>query len=412
MPATGFSHRYTLKLALSGQMVVERRGEERQLPVKGEANHTFTEYTDRLNTSGHVDRALRHYEFAKSVVSINGEGRVQELPAVHRTIAVSHLDSGRIHHSMGGPLTRDELDLVAQHFDVLCLAGCLPGKDVTVMESWKLSDTAVQQACLFDGLLKQDVQGTLLRVTGEQAVLGFRGSAEGLEAGAGIKVKIDATATYDIKAKRITGVQWRQDDTRELGPATPAMTITAKIDIVSETLPNEPKELSAEVREKAFVKPTPSELLRIRHTEPSGAYTVLHSRDWRNIGATSAFSVFRLLQGGEFIAQATVTAWTAVGKGEHTPASEIVAAINKTPGWVLGEVLSEGEQKSTNPARWVYRYSARGKRDGAEVIQTFDFISVDGKQALVSFLVAPDKVKRLAEVEADFVDGVSPGVRK
>ena len=73
-----------------------------------------------------------------------------------------------------GPLTRDELDLVTEHFNPQCLPGLLPGKVVTIGDTWTLSDNAVQAACLFHGVLKNALTGKLTAVKDGMATFTHR----------------------------------------------------------------------------------------------------------------------------------------------------------------------------------------------------------------------------------------------
>ncbi len=403
----GDCFQYELGLTLSGKMKLDREGKQQDLTVRGQAKHTFTDRIENTNSSGAAGKVYRVYEVAKSAHTVGGDGSKRELTKEHRLIGVVRNDRSTVHFSPTGPLTREELELVAQHFDSLAVTSLLPGKELSVNDTWTVSSEAVQQACLFDGLIKHDVKGTLTGVKDGVATWTLAGSAEGLDTGATARVTITATGTFDVTSARLTSLEWEQADDRDLGPASPAMEVQAKITLKRTALGKEPAELNADARTKLPGDKIPEALLRLQLDDANNDYVLNYSRDWTVIGRASTHTVLRLLQTGDFVGQATVTNWSRAGKGEHNKAADFVAAINKTPGWEALEVISDGEQKAA-PGTWRHCYSVKGKRDGATVVQTFYFIAgPNGQQLLVTFLSAPDKTAELAKREQEFIDGLT-----
>jgi hypothetical protein len=402
----GECFQYDLSLALSGKMKLDREGKQQELAVRGQANHTFTDRIENTNTSGAAGKVYRHYTVAKSAHTVAGDGSKRELGKNNQLIGVVRSDRSTLHFSPAGPLSREELELVAQHFDTLAITGLLPGTEVAVDGTWAVSSEAIQQACLFDGIIKNDVKGKLTAIKDGVATWTLTGTAEGLDTGATARVSINATGTFDMATSRITGLDWEQTDDRDLGPASPAMDVTAKISL-KRTVVKEPAELNADVRSKLPTDKIPETLLKLQLDDASNEFVLNYARDWSVIGRASTHTVLRLLQSGDFVGQATVTNWSRAGKGEHTKATDFVAAINKTPGWEPLEVVSDGEQK-TVPGNWVHRYSVKGKRDGATVVQTFYFVAgANGQQLLVTFLSSPEKAADLAKREQEFIDGLT-----
>ncbi len=122
-------------------------------------------------------------------------------------------------------LTRDELDLTNDHFDSLCVTGLLPGRAVSVGDTWSVANVTVQALCNFEGLAKNNLSGKLEEVKGTTATIIVTGSAEGIDHGALVKVTIKAKATFDLSAKRLVGLEWTQNDERDQGPVSPATTV-------------------------------------------------------------------------------------------------------------------------------------------------------------------------------------------
>src|SRR5262249_41051421 len=128
-------------------------------------------------------------------------------------------------YSPSGPLTREELDNVSEHFDTLAVTGILPNKDVRVDDTWKVPNAVAQALCLFEGLVANELTGKLVAVQMGAAVVEVTGTAKGIELGAQATVKVNATGRFDMLKKRLVRLEWKQADARDQGPASPAVNV-------------------------------------------------------------------------------------------------------------------------------------------------------------------------------------------
>src|SRR5262249_3962494 len=218
-------------------------------------------------------------------------------------------------YSPQGPLTRDELETVSEHFDTLCVAGLLPGKEVKIGDSWKLSNAAAQGLCQFEGLVSSELTGKLAVVADGVAAFAIEGTASGVELGAQAKVTVIATGRFDIAKRRLVSLEWKQEDVRDQGPARPAATVESTITPVREAV-EQPKELSDVALvsvPQGFDVPAPLTQLLVRDLK--GRFELAASREWQPVSQTESHLVMRLLDRGDFVAQATVTPWTKAEPG-------------------------------------------------------------------------------------------------
>ena len=91
----------------------------------------------------------------------------------------------------------------------------LPATGGWVGATWKVSHAVAQALCHFDGLTDQDLTCKLEEVKDGVARVSVIGPANGIELGALVKLKIDATYRFDLGAKRLTWLEWKQSDERE-----------------------------------------------------------------------------------------------------------------------------------------------------------------------------------------------------
>ena len=404
----GDASRFDITLAVAGKMKVERDGKRDSLPLTARAAHTFTEVVDAPDSQGGVGTAVRLYTAAGSESDLAGDRGKRTLPADRRLVVARRTADGTVHYTPAGPLTRDELELVAEHFDTLCLAALLPGKEVKPGETWAVGPEAAQHACLFEGLIKAELVGRLGEVKDGVAAFGIEGKAEGIEGGAHAKLTISAAGKFDVAAKRITDLVWEQFDDRDQGPASPASEVKAVVTLKRTPLAEAPAELAAAA---ARQKPTadgavPEEVLALRYADPDGRYTFRYARDWHVVGRTKDHLVLRLLDKGEFACQATVSVWKKAEPGRHLSPAEFRDVVGKQPGWEPDGPPDEAALPA-GPGRWLLRLVARGKQDGLPVVQVFYLLAGPaGDQVVVSVLAKADKAGKLGVHDAALVGAI------
>src|SRR5262249_14817531 len=135
-------------------------------------------------------------------------------------------------------------------------------------------------------------------------------------------------------------------------------------------------------------------------------FAVNHGREWTLVGQTPEHVVFRLLDRGDFVAQATVTPWEAARPGEHLAPAAFREAMAKTPGWQQGDVVQEGEVVAEK-GYWIYRVSAPGLMDGLRVVQNFFLVAgPSGDQIVITFTMTPAQAEKIGTRDLAFVRGL------
>jgi hypothetical protein len=303
-------------------------------------------------------------------------------------------------------VTRDELDLVSEHFNPQCLAGLLPGKAVNVGDTWAVTPAAAQAAGQFDGLIKHTLTGKLTAVADGKATFTIEGTAEGIEHGAKVTLTITATGTFDLAAKSIVALSWKQKDDREQGPVAPASQVEATVALKRQPLAEAPKELADAALVNVPKTEIPAAMTFLRHTDPKGNYSLVYPRDWHITGQTDQHLILRLLEKGEFIAQATVVTWKKEAAGKHTSPDDFKKAVSSAPGWTATRVLEDTETTAPD-GRWLYRIVAEGKMEDLPVVQSFHLLAgPQGDQTALTFAMKPEKVKAVGTRDRELVQAI------
>lgn len=358
-----------LQLSVTGKLKIDRDGKPDALPLEARAKHTFLERVESAQA------AVRHYREASSESITGGDRSKRTLAEDRRGILIQRTGSGPVHFNPNGPLTRDELELVGEHFDTLAVPGLLPGKDVKVGDTWAVANDTVQAVCLFDGLVKHDLVGKLVGVKDGVASFAVTGKAEGIEHGAVVKLSVSAEGFFDVVKQIVTAVRWEQTDDRDQGPVSPAMEAKVTVTVTRTVSTAESKDL-ADLRAK--LPPdgkVPDVLTHLRHADATG-YELVYPRDWHVVVKNDKHLVLRLLNRGEFVAQATIATWKPVAANADAKEilAEFVEATKKQPGWEPEKVLENGMLQA-GAGRQLYRLSASGKQDGLAVVQSFHLLS-------------------------------------
>jgi hypothetical protein len=405
-PRDGECFRLTAETTLTGTLKVARDG--KQVPIRIEAKNEHAFYERVLAAEKGVTRkAARYYLTAASRAIVDGSPVLRTLPADRRLIVAQRTGDGLFCYAPAGPLARPDLEVVSEHFETLHLTGLLPGKPVGVGESWKLDSSTAQSLCLFDGLISHDLTARLKDVTGQTASISIDGPAKGVENGALASLTVAATVRFDLARKRVVAVEWKQKDARDQGPVTPAAEVETTTTLKRELLDREPAELSAAtVAGVPTADDPPLAVKQLVQRDPKGRYQFLHARDWHVVGQTDHHLVLRLLERGDFVAQATLACWEKAAPGKHMTPEEFERLTATGTGWKPEQVLDR-QEVPTDADRWVYRITARGTLDGSPVVQTFYVLATaGGDQMILTFTTRPANAPRLGTRDLALVNAI------
>jgi hypothetical protein len=399
----------TLRMDLSGELRIHKA--DGVTPIKLEANsvHSFAERVLAVGGNGLPEKAARIYDKDKVSIKVGADATEHSLRPERRLIVAQRYKEQPLVYCPAGALQRGELDVAGEHFDTLALAGLLPGKAVAVGDTWKVANGVAQALCAFDGLTEQSLEGKLVAVdaAAQTAQLTVSGTAGGIDQGAMAKLTITATGRFDLKAKRLVELEWKQSDERDQGPVSPASKVQA-----TTTLRRRPTERPAALSDVALVSvpaddKVPEAMTRLEYRDPQDRYTLLYARQWQLTAQTKNHVVLRLMERGDFVAQATLTPWEAAEKGKHLTAEEFKAAMERTPGWEPDKELQSGEV-TVGEGLWGYRLSMLGKLDNVEVLQNFYLLAAPGGEQLVAtFTLTPKQADKLGARDLALVGGLA-----
>jgi hypothetical protein len=402
----GDCFRIHIDMQLTGEIRVNRDGKQVPLKLEASATHDFPERVLSVGTDSIPDKTARYYETAKAKISVQRSESERSLRDQRRLIVAQRTAGRPLVYSPTGMLTRDELDLVSEHFDILALVGLLPGKTVNPGDTWKVPNTVVQSVCGFEGLAEQTLECKLFDIKEQQAHITVKGTASGIDLGAQVKLIIDGGVVFDLQTRRLIRVDWKQDDERQQGPASPASSLHTTT-VLTRSAVEQPATLS----DVALVSvpdglQAPEPLTQLEYRDAKNAFAMPYARDWQSVSQDSEHVVMRLLDRGEFVSQVTLTPWTKAEPGKHLSPEEFRQAMSETPGWQPEQEIQAGEV-SGNKDKYIYRISAVGQLEGSQATQNFYLIAApDGRQLVLVFTLTPKQVDRLGTKDLALVGGI------
>jgi hypothetical protein len=401
--------RVELDLTLKGQITIRQSGKVSVLEQSAKAHHEFVESLLEAGTVGLVDKAARIYDKAEANIIVAKEESPRKLRPDRALMIVQRQNDLVTAYCPKGPLALEECELT-EHFDTLAIAGLLPGKEVAIGETWKLSNATAQALCYLDGLTGHDLTGKLEKVDGDRAFLKVTGTAQGIGLGAAVKVAIQAAAQFDLKERRVVAVEWKQTDEREQGPVSPAL----KIEVVNtvKRTPIEPVKDLHPFKLLPYLAQTP--VTQIAYADGKGRFEMQFSRDWHMVGRTDDYLVLRLLERGDFLAQVTVAPWHKADPGKPLTPAQFKAVLDRAPGWEQDKLIEEKELNAERKGYMIYRIAATGQHEGVEVWQYAYLVAGPrGDQTIVTFTMTPAQAPKLEGRDMPLIRSlVYPGAEK
>jgi hypothetical protein len=399
--------RVKMHMGLSGVLKIRQEDKVNPLKQQATADHDFLERVLEADAGGPARKVARAYKDARAEITTAGRTSKRSLRE-ERALVVAQCYKGQsLAYSPKGPLTRPELD-VLQHFDTLHLPGLLPGKEVAVGDTWKVSNDTAQALCSFEALTSQELTGKLDAVKDGFATVSVTGTASGIDLGASVKLKITAACRFDLTKHRLRFVEWKQHDERDQGPASPAL--ESDLTITVERTPVGPAgELNDLILALVPTEQAPPEgMTALWHRDAANRYELTCARDWQTVARTEDQLVLRLLERGDFVAQATVTWWTKAPAGEkHMAADDFKEAMASATGWEQ-ETLVDAKEVEAPRGCWLYRVEAAGKLNGLSTLQYFYLLAgPQGQQVVVAFALTPNQAQKLGTRDLALVRGLA-----
>jgi len=392
-------YRVKIDMALKGKITFQiDDGKTETVDHAAQAEHEFLERV--LEAKETASKTVRVYGVARATL-----GKQTRTLRPERTFMVAQrLKEQLVAFSPKGALTLEEMELT-EHFDTLALPGLLPNKDVKVGETWTVPNNVVQDLCGFDALEKHDLTGKLEAVKGNDAHVALQGTAKGIDLGGQVSTLIsDTKLVFDLKAKRIVALEWKQSDQRQQGPATPNLSADVMVKLSRTPLDEMPSDVNNFALAPVPSGAPPASLTNLAYRDPANKFTMQHSREWQFIGERDGQRVLRLITSrGDWVADASIMVW----KGAKMDTEAFKKLLENAPGWQQESDSKIDEDVKHPHGCLVVRISASGKLEGVAAFRTsYYLMNPKGEHMIVTFIAAPNQVNNLESRDQSLVENI------
>ena len=333
----------------------EKKTTEVALSVNGRLR--YDERIRELNLSTAKSRSARHYHEATARIQVDTFTIEPRLDKRH-VLLMSAVDEEKVDlFCPMGPLSREELDLVNVQANSLMLPLLLPQQEQEIGDSWSHEEHVLAKLLAIDSIDESDLKSTLQSVSGDLAKVKMVGEVTGVVHGVATTIKLDGEYQFDLSEKRITAVELKLNEDREIGSAEPGFKVEAKLQVQLSRL-NDANRLSENALAGLPMAASPATMM-LRFESVAGKFFLMHDRPWRVMVDNSKLAILRYVENGEFIAQCNVSRLPKKSKNP-LPLARFQTDVRDTLGENFGSFVDTAEF-DTEEGLHVLRVTAVGE---------------------------------------------------
>jgi hypothetical protein len=290
-----------------------------------------------------------------------------------------------------GPLTRDELDLVDVPGNSLLVDRLLPGKRVTVGQTWKLESKALAPLFVLEAVNESDIECQLKSVKKGLAIVYLRGTISGAVGGVGSEIRLAAKYNFDVEQQRVTWFALSMKEKRAIGHAQPGLDITARLQMALSKASQVP-ELDDRLLSDLSLEPDDASRLLEFKSERAG-FQLLTNRTWRTMIDRQDVAVMRMVDRGDLIAQCNLSPLPKLAEREPFGMEQFQQDIKRILDENFGEFVTASESQTESglqvlrvvaagtvsdlPIQWVYYHLTNPAGRRASCVFTLESRLVD-----------------------------------
>ncbi|MFO0960322.1 MAG: hypothetical protein U0800_23285 [Isosphaeraceae bacterium] len=379
------------------------------LPLKVEGRCEGWEKLLEVDATGVPMKAARSIQRAAAAINSELRPTTTALRQEVSLLLAERREGATFLMSPGGPLTRQELEVVQWPADPMALALLLPARAVKVGDRWEPGAEGARSLSGYDALASNGLSATLEALDEASARIKIAGKVRGATLGAEGEIDCDGTLWFDRREARVRKLELRRTEDRKPGQVEAGLDVRSVL-VVS----REPAETPAELADAALagvVNGVDRSLELLRFSPPGGGYTLYHDRDWHLSYDDARKSVLKRLDHGELVAQCNLSIGPNAGKDRHQDPRQFQEDVRAALGNRFGKVLLAGPVEEPRDGLFRFRMVVQGQVEQVGVIWIYYLIAnPDGDQLLATFTMAQAQAERFGEQDLGMIGSLSwPG---
>jgi hypothetical protein len=396
--------RVTVALSVEGEMKVAADGKSLKLPMRVAGALKYDEMRIDECVSPTSRRSVRCYISAGAKIEIENHTDISSLRADRRLILVNSGKDAIVISSAGGPLTRDELDLIDVPANSLVVNAILPADSVKLGDSWKLEADSVGRLLGLDAVAKSDVQCTLSDAQQATANIGIAGRLSGAVGGVTTEIELDGKGVFDFERNRLISIQLRIKERRSAGFVSPEFRVVATLKMDLDPLASSDQLTDEVVKSisKDSAEASPPLALQSR----PGTFQLLYDRRWHVTRDEPELAVLRLVDRGELIAQCNISPLSKLPAETRFTLEEFQSDVEHVLGERLAHFDSAAERKTANGLR-LLKVVAEGTASDLPIEWRY-YLAIDpeGRRVALTFTMESSLVDRFADADSIMIESL------
>ena len=341
-------------------------------------------------------RIARYYHEAKAQLSVSERPLENGLREDRRFVFCENTDL----YSPTGGLTRDELELLTVPANSAAIDELLP-KEITKAtpgQEWKHDDDLLALLLNLHAVTVNDAKSKIVKIEDGLVRMEIAGQVVGSVDGVLTDLNISGKYNFSISDECITWLAMTIKEDRSVGPTTPGFVVEARVRVAID--PHADSGFVDQAAQLAVTGPTAG--LQLLEFEPQdSSFALMHDRKWHVLSEQPKYSVLRLVEDGQTIAQCNIREVGAQGKGKPITLDSFKLDVVKGIANAKPQIVSATE--STNPAGVkIYRVQVAGNVANAAVQWIYHLaIGKDGRGVSYVFTMASDLAEQFGAADLE-----------
>lgn len=382
---------------------------EQQIALKVSSKQEYEEMliTDGNLLQGEFAKPIRGAMFFKSDETTITVGDTTEKPALDKDqplVGVEIQNTGSNFFRPNGLLTREERDLIDQQGCTLLLDKLLPNRtDMKIGDTWKQSPEVMAALLQLDLVYQIDIKTTLSEVKSGVAILNTEGWIEGSSDSTSSKINIEGKMYFDLSRGRIIWFGMIIREKRAAGYVAPGMDVAERLQYRIKPLPQSSNLTEKTVSEIRFDPALYDQLL---FKGPEKTWEFVQDSHWYPMTMNDREVTFRLVKGGNLIAQCTVATPLNVKETQNLTMEDFASNIQKALGAGFEKVLNQNVSRRDDGTE-VYRVEVSGTANDLPLRWFYYLITKRGeepRQKSVVFTVENDLLEQFNASDVQMIE--------
>jgi hypothetical protein len=339
-------------LEVGGYLKADGEGQPKQIPMSVVAQFNYEEQRMDDGADANHRLAVRYYDSAAAAIKVGEHATRPQLRDDRKIVAATVTKDDVFLSSPGGPLTREELDLIDIPGNTLVIDQILPADAIEIGGKWNPSQDTVCRLLGLDAVGHTEVECQLVAVENNVAEITINGSLGGAINGVASDIELKGKLLIDLSNRLPKSLLLAIKEERGIGHVGFGLDVVAKLKLTIAPQ-EEPKFLTAETLASTKL-PETDQAPPLEYRSDAKGYRFLYDRRWHITREEPELVVMRLVERGDMIAQCNIAPST---KALEKPV-ELIQFQNDVQS-ALGKMFNRFE-----------RASERGTDSGLRILQT------------------------------------------